>query len=285
MLIIKSIKQLDNQIVNAKLAGKLVGFAPTMGALHQGHLSLIRLSKKQNDLTVCSIFVNPTQFNDKKDFEKYPNTIARDIELLIKEKCDILFLPDVKEMYPKGTGNSGKVDFGFLAETLEGDFRPGHFDGMAQIVEKLLDAVKPHNLYMGQKDYQQAMIVSKLINERKFKINLVVCPVKREKSGLAMSSRNVRLSETDLTTAAELYKGLKKIRTAIIRGQVQNTTDAEDLASFIFCNPKEIKVEYCSWRKPKTLKKIKSYSENEQSIILIAAWVGGVRLIDNLLVD
>lgn len=285
MLIIKTIKQLDNQIVNAKLAGKLVGFAPTMGALHQGHLSLIRLSKKQNDLTVCSIFVNPTQFNDKKDFEKYPNTIARDIELLIKEKCDILFLPDVKEMYPKGTGNSGKVDFGFLAETLEGEFRPGHFDGMAQIVEKLLDAVKPHNLYMGQKDYQQAMIVSKLISERKFKINLVVCPVKREKSGLAMSSRNARLSETDLTIAAELYKGLKKIRMAVKKGQVQNTTDAEDLASSIFCNHKEIKVEYCSWRKPKTLKKIKSYSENEQSVILIAAWVGGVRLIDNLLLN
>lgn len=285
MLIIKTIKKLDNQLIKAKLEGKKVGFAPTMGALHQGHLSLIRLSKKHNDLTVCSIFVNPTQFNDKNDFDKYPNTIERDMELLIKEKCDILFLPDVKEMYPKGTGNAGKIDFGFLAETLEGEFRPGHFDGMAQIVEKLLDAVKPHNLYMGQKDYQQAMVVSELIKKRRMPINLVVCPVKREKGGLAMSSRNVRLNADDLETANDLIKTLRKIKSAITKGKIKNTIEAESQAVSILGKHKAIKLEYCSWRKAASLKKLKSYVQDEKTVILIAAWVGGVRLIDNILVD
>ena len=158
MQIIKTIEDINNQIVGLKKLGKKVGFVPTMGALHAGHISLIQASNRENDLTVCSIFVNPTQFNDPKDFDKYPVTIERDMQQLIAARCDILFLPSVAEMYPKGLKNKESLDFGYVATTLEGEFRPGHFDGMAQIVEKLLLAVAPDRLYMGQKDYQQSMI-------------------------------------------------------------------------------------------------------------------------------
>ena len=205
------------------MEGKKLGFVPTMGALHVGHISLIRQSNRENDVTICSIFVNPTQFNDPKDFEKYPITLESDMQMLIDAHCDILFLPSVAEMYPKGMKNSDPLDFGFMAETLEGEFRPGHFDGMAQIVEKLLLAVSPHHLYMGQKDYQQAMICTQLIKKKKLKIKLVVCPIKREKDGLAMSSRNVRLDKKSRAKAVEISKTLKWMKSQESRAKRQES--------------------------------------------------------------
>ena len=293
MLILKTIKDINNQVVELKEMGKKVGFVPTMGALHEGHISLIRLSNRENDLTVCSIFVNPTQFNDPKDFEKYPITLESDMQKLIAAKCDILFLPTVAEMYPKGLKNSEPIDFGYIAGTLEGEFRPGHFDGMAQIVEKLLRAVAPHRLYMGQKDYQQAMICTRLIKKRNLKIKIVVCPIKREKDGLAMSSRNVRLDARSRKVAVEISKVLKSMKGRAARGEGRtpkppkggfNTVTAieqkafERLAAF-----PEFKVEYVAIRDAKTLKPITKISATTHAVALIAARIGGVRLIDNML--
>ena len=295
MQIIKTIKEINNQIVGLKKEGKKIGFVPTMGALHAGHISLIQASNRENDLTVCSIFVNPTQFNDPKDFEKYPVTLESDMQQLIAAKCDILFLPSVAEMYPKGMKNNAPLDFGFMAETLEGEFRPGHFDGMAQIVEKLLLAVAPHHLYMGQKDYQQAMICTELIKKQKLKIKLVTCPIKREKDGLAMSSRNVRLDAHSRKVAVEISKTLKLIKHKVARYKSQVASGAtipplskgvgglesdakERLAAF-----PEFQVEYVAIRDAKTLKPIRKISPTTHAVALIAARIGGVRLIDNML--
>ena len=286
MQIIKTIKDINSQSIALKKEGKKIGFVPTMGALHAGHISLIRESNRQNDLTVCSIFVNPTQFNDPRDFEKYPVTLESDMQKLIAAKCDILFLPSVHEMYPQGMKNNSPIDFGYMAGTLEGEFRPGHFDGMAQIVEKLLLAVAPHHLYMGQKDYQQAMICKELIKKQKLKIKLVTCPIKREKDGLAMSSRNVRLDRASRRKAVEIVKTLRSIKRAMGRGAkdggrlVKNIERkaVERLAAF-----PEFQVEYVAIRDARTLKPIKKISATTHAVALIAARIGGVRLIDNML--
>lgn len=283
MQIIKTIKDINNQIVEWKEKGKKVGFVPTMGALHAGHISLIRQSNRENDLTVCSIFVNPTQFNDPKDFEKYPVTLESDMQQLIGAKCDILFLPSVGEMYPKGLKNKEPLDFGFMAETLEGAFRPGHFDGMAQIVEKLLLAVAPDRLYMGQKDYQQAMICTELIKKRKLKIKLVTCPIKREKDGLAMSSRNVRLDKHSREVAVEISKVLKSMKGHVARGEGRLVSEIEKFGFDKLSSFPEFKVEYVAIRDAKTLKPIRKIAASTHAVALIAAQIGGVRLIDNML--
>ncbi|MCW3125919.1 MAG: pantoate--beta-alanine ligase [Bacteroidetes bacterium] len=299
MQIIKTIKEINNQVVVLKKEGKNIGFAPTMGALHAGHITLIRQSRKENDVTVCSIFVNPTQFNDPKDFDKYPITLEKDMQQLVAAKCDILFLPSVAEMYPKGYGNKEKLDFGFLNNTLEGEFRPGHFDGMAQIVEKLLLAVEPTRLYMGQKDYQQAMICTELIKKRKMKTKLVLCPIKREKDGLAMSSRNVRLDKRSRAKAVEIVKVLRGVKrvvgqqttdhgpraTASRRSTVdgQRIADIEQKAFKKLSSFPEFKVEYVAIRNAKTLRSVKVIDGKTPLVALVAAWIGGVRLIDNML--
>jgi len=288
MQIIKTIKDISNQIVILRKEGKKVGFVPTMGALHEGHISLIRQSNLENDLTVCSIFVNPTQFNDPKDFEKYPVTLESDIKKLTAAGCDILFLPGVAEMYPTGMKNMGPIDFGYMAGTLEGEFRPGHFDGMAQIVEKLLLAVMPHHLYMGQKDYQQAMICASLIRKRKLKIKLHVCPIKREKDGLAMSSRNVRLDKKSRAKAVEIVKTLRMIK-RMVNGQ-QSTVNGQRSTKLIeqkafdrLSSYPEFKVEYVAIRDARTLKPLQKITATTKAVALIAAQIGGVRLIDNML--
>ena len=303
MQIIKTIKDIHNQVLDLKKEGKKLGFVPTMGALHAGHISLIRQSNRENDVTVCSIFVNPTQFNDSKDFEKYPITLESDMQMLIDAKCDILFLPSVAEMYPTGMKNKEPLDFGYMAGMLEGEFRPGHFDGMAQIVEKLLLAVSPHHLYMGQKDYQQAMICTELIKKKKLKIKLVVCPIKREKDGLAMSSRNVRLDKKSRAKAVEIVKTLRWIKrqykAQVASGESQNTTpkspkgdlntkaitptNIEKVAFGRLATHQEFKVEYVAIRNAKTLKPIGKISASTEAVALIAAQIGGVRLIDNML--
>lgn len=282
MLIIKKGKDIENQLKSYVKQGKTVGFVPTMGALHKGHISLLERSKKQCKLTVCSIFVNPTQFNDKSDFDKYPNTIDRDIEILIDAGCDILFLPTVKEMYPDGFENKAKIDFGFIAETLEGEHRPGHFNGMAQIVEKLLKVVKPDKLFMGQKDYQQQLIVRQLIKKRRFKIELVTCATTREKDGLAMSSRNVRLDKEARKLAVEISRTLKKVKSEI-RSQKSEIADVQETGFKQLSAFKGIEIEYFEIRNAETLHPAKRKSE--KMVALVAAKIGGVRLIDNLLLN
>jgi pantoate--beta-alanine ligase len=205
-----------------------MGFVPTMGALHQGHISLIEASKTENNVTVCSIFVNPTQFNDPKDFEKYPVTIETDIEKLEAAGCDVLFLPAVSEIYPQGTRPSKQYELGFLETVLDGKFRPGHFQGVCQVVERLLQIVKPTQLFLGQKDYQQCMVISKLIDlmgwGNKLKIN--ICPTLREADGLAMSSRNMRLTNDERIKAVAIYQCLNHLKENIKPGNLQYLKEA-----------------------------------------------------------
>ena len=279
MLILKQIKDLENHIKRAKKQGLNVGFVPTMGALHQGHISLIEICRKRCKLTICSIFVNPTQFNDKSDFDNYPVTIDNDIKMLSDAGCDVLFLPSVKEIYPNGLVQKKPFNFGFIANILEGAFRPGHFNGMAQVVERLLKIVKPDILFMGQKDYQQQLIVGQLIKKMKIKTRLVMVPTIREMSGLAMSSRNTRLDAPSLKLAIQISKTLKSAKaqiqnpkTELLAVQQKGLKRLSGLAG--------IEPEYFEIRNAKTLEEPKR--KNEKLIALTAVKIGGVRLIDNM---
>ncbi len=280
MIVFKRIQDIDKQIVALKKRGLSVGFIPTMGALHLGHISLVKRAQKNCDVTVCSIFVNPTQFNDKADFEKYPITIDRDIELLSDVGCNVLFLPSAEEIYPEGFANKNNVDFGFLAQTLEGEHRPGHFDGMAQVVERLLRIVKPHELFMGQKDFQQQLIVAELIRRRKLKVRLVTCETVREKDGLAMSSRNVRLDKSARTLSVQISKTLQEVKRKL-RLEKADIAAIQQWAFENLTRDKNVEVEYFEIRDSKTLQPVLKKQRN--MVGLVAARIGGVRLIDNML--
>lgn len=282
MLIFKRVKDLQKHLQAADYKDKTIGFAPTMGALHQGHLSLIKRSEKECKVTICSVFVNPTQFNDKNDFDKYPNTIATDIEMLNDAGCDVLFLPSVKEMYPNGFTDKTKANFGFIAETLEGEHRPGHFGGMAQVVERLLKIVRPDKLYMGQKDFQQQLIVQQLIKKRKLKTNLVTVETMREKDGLAMSSRNVRLDEQARKLAVEISKTLKEVKSKL-KNKSSKIEQLAEGGNSRLKNFKAIHLEYFEIRNAETLKPVTT--KKEKMVALVAAKIGGVRLIDNMLLN
>ncbi|HLP52920.1 MAG TPA: pantoate--beta-alanine ligase [Chitinophagales bacterium] len=279
MLIFKKIQDLQKYLQSADNKPLTQGFVPTMGALHAGHLSLISKSKTSCRLTVCSIFVNPTQFNDKTDFDKYPNTIDSDIVMLSQAGCDVLFLPSVKEMYPQGLIDATPVDFGYMAQTLEGEHRPGHFGGMAQVVERLLRIVKPDKLYMGQKDYQQQLIVSQLIKKRRLNTQLVMSPTEREKDGLAMSSRNVRLDTKARALSVELSKTLKTAKREIRNTKYEVNTIIQRGSAHLQNIP-GIDLEYFEIRNAETLKPVTN--KKEKMVALVAAKIGGVRLIDNM---
>jgi pantoate--beta-alanine ligase len=279
MLLLKHTKDIDNQYKKWQKQRLKIGFVPTMGALHSGHISLIKASKKQADITVCSIFVNPTQFNDPTDFAKYPSTLSSDIELLEAAGCDVLFLPSVAEIYPNGTVIKREINFGFMADTLEGEHRPGHFQGMAQVVERLLRIVKPDLLFMGLKDYQQQMIVGELITKKKLATKLIACPTERERDGLAKSSRNIRLDEKSRKIAIKLSKALKQAKQKV-KLKTKSIADVQALISAQLSAHQDISLEYFTIRNAKTLAIPKS--KREKLVALVAAKIGGVRLIDNM---
>src|SRR3954466_14966408 len=222
MITFKKAKDLQHQLDQCRLENGGIGFVPTMGALHDGHLSLIKTSLRENQFTVCSIFVNPAQFNDPKDFEKYPKTIAKDIRFLEDAQTDILFLPSVDEIYPRGFKHLETYPLGYLETILEGRYRPGHFQGVCQVMSRLIKIVMPNLLYMGQKDYQQCMVIRKLIEIMKLEKNISfhVCPTVREADGLAMSSRNLRLSEDERKKAILISQALNYARNAIRQGDL-----------------------------------------------------------------
>lgn len=265
-----------------ELNKKKVGFVPTMGALHEGHLSLIRTSKSKSDITVCSIFVNPTQFNDKKDFEEYPIQIDKDLEMLLEAKCDVVFIPNVEEIYPNGTLDKTSVDLGFIGKTLDGEHRPGHFDGVLQVVKRLLDIVQPDFLFLGQKDYQQCMVLNKLVEHYELPVIVDICATLREEDGLAMSSRNARLNSDERIAAVKLSKALFYIKDNIESESIQQLIDNQIQR----LNEDElIKVEYLTIVNGKTLEPVDIYQENTPLTALIAAKVGQVRLIDNVILQ
>ncbi len=212
MVILKTVSDTQQYLNKQRVKGNRIGFIPTMGALHQGHISLIQKSRIKNNFTVCSIFVNPTQFNDKKDFEKYPITIEQDILMLEKSGCDVLFLPSSKEIYPTDLDRKKEYDLGFIETVFEGAHRPGHFNGVCMVVERLLKIIQPHQLFLGQKDYQQCIVIKKLVEILNFNIDVEICSTEREANGLAMSSRNRRLTETQQEQASSIFQSFKYIK-------------------------------------------------------------------------
>ena len=278
MIILKSAKEVARFISEKHKNGAIIGFAPTMGALHQGHLSLLEKSKQQADITVSSIFVNPTQFNNASDFEKYPVTLETDIDMLEAGGCDLLFLPSVTEIYPDGTATLRKYDLGFLESVLEGKYRPGHFQGVCQVVDRLLNIVQPNLLFLGQKDYQQCMVIRKMIEGIKSKTQIIVCPTLREASGLAMSSRNLRLNENEKEKASKIYETLSFIKQEIRPGYLEDLKERarQYLATEGF------KVDYVEIADSTTLEPQTIWDGNIHLVALAAAFLNEVRLIDNI---
>ncbi len=282
MILFKEAKMLKKYLIHQSETGSSIGFVPTMGALHQGHISLIKQSKNKCNITVCSIFVNPTQFNDTKDFEKYPVTIENDILLLEQSGCDILFLPSVTEMYPEGTNNQATYDFGEIERLLEGKYRPGHFQGVGLIVHKLLDIVSPDLLLIGQKDYQQCMIIKKLVELIESKTSVIIGETLREDSGLAMSSRNLRLDIDQKEKAAGIYKMLKFLQDNYNLATVIELE--EEVKSYLLQHGFD-KVDYIFIANAATLEPITEQTKPIKSVALIAAFIGEIRLIDNILLN
>jgi pantoate--beta-alanine ligase len=283
MIIFREIEALQRHLSRERQKGKSIGFVPTMGALHKGHLSLITRSKSESDVTVCSIFVNPTQFNDPTDFEKYPITTTQDVQLLIKAETDILFLPSVEEMYPKGTQTTQQYNLGYLETILEGSYRPGHFQGVCQVVHRLLDIVQPHKLFLGQKDYQQCMVLKKLVQIISSPTEIIISETVREESGLAMSSRNMRLSDDQKDNATAIYKVLTSFKTQLNNNTVGELTSA---AETILLNSGFNKVDYVAIADADTLEVLLADeipSTEKPLVALVAAFMGEVRLIDNTL--
>ncbi|MBA3828947.1 MAG: pantoate--beta-alanine ligase [Taibaiella sp.] len=283
MVIFKKISELQSYLNSYTSTGKTVGFIPTMGALHAGHLSLIKEAKASTDVVVCSIFVNPTQFNNKADYEKYPVSEGADIELLVDGGCDILFLPSVKEIYPDGLIQFASFDFGYLDTLLEGKYRPGHFKGVAQVVNRLLEIVSPDKLFMGQKDYQQCLIVKKLLQltGKDNKIELVICPTLREQDGLAMSSRNRRLSESQRSLAAVIYQCLVSIEAK--QNSMPFAVVQKECMDIL--NGKGFVTEYVAIANSEDLSLMSDYTDSRKTVALIATKIGDIRLIDNMLLS
>ncbi len=277
MQIIKQIQKLDSTLLHARSQGASIGFVPTMGALHEGHLSLINNSLSSNDITVASIYVNPTQFNDKNDLKKYPRNFTADFELLNSAKCDIVFTPSDKEMYPET--DQRHFDFGLMGELMEGKMRLGHFNGVAQIVTKLFDAVKPQRAYFGQKDFQQLAIIRKLIHDYNYKIEIIACPIIREKDGLAMSSRNTLLKDAARTEASKIYETLLKIKKNI--GSLK-VTELEKLAEDRINQSTHLHLDYCRIVNTRTLAPVTKITFSEPLTACIAVFVSKIRLIDNI---
>ena len=271
--------EITNHLLKLKEQGDSVGFVPTMGALHQGHITLIHNSKQNNAITVCSIFVNPTQFNVKKDFENYPGNLEKDIDLLEKSGCDILFLPPVSEIYPEGTGTTSLYNLGYLETVLEGKYRPGHFQGVCRVVHRLLSIIPCNQLYLGQKDYQQCMVIKKLVELKNIKTKITICPTVRETDGLAMSSRNLRLTNDDRESAIKIFGALSFLKSNIKPGGLKELKNKaiHDLTIAGF------KVDYAEIANAENLELIEQWNGKTKLVALIAAFKGDVRLIDNIL--
>ncbi len=277
MQVYKSKKIINSQIETLKKQGRQVGFVPTMGALHTGHLSLLAKAKKQNDIAVVSIFVNPLQFNNKNDLKKYPRNIETDIKLLEEAGCDIVFIPSEEEMYPeevKETFNLGELD-----KVMEGQFRPGHFQGVAIVVKRLFDIVPAQNAYFGRKDFQQLTIIKHLVETQKIPVNIVACDTIRDNDGLAKSSRNRLLTSQTRTLCAIIPETLFKCK------GLKDSKTPEEIYKFVenvFQDHPVLKLEYFEIVEDNTLKKILEWKKSVSYTACIAVWADGVRLIDNI---
>jgi len=281
MILFKRSEDLRHWLAGQKSAGRKVGFVPTMGALHEGHMHLIDACRSRADLSLCSIFVNPAQFNDLKDFEKYPVSLEKDIEMLVRKGTDVLFVPSVSEIYPEGSSGLESYDLGPLESLLEGRFRPGHFQGVCQVMSRLLKLIIPDYLFMGQKDYQQCLVVKRLIRLLGIPVEFCTVATVRESDGLAQSSRNRRLTAEQRTEAVAISRALVEIREKISPGDaslvLERAKQRLDAAHF--------KTDYISIASATDLQPIQNWNGKDKAVALIAAYLGDVRLIDNMLLN
>src|SRR5687768_7837073 len=278
MEIFKQIAPLKAFLRDLKRAGKSVGLVPTMGALHAGHVSLFRSASAENHVTVGSIYVNPIQFNNQNDLLKYPRTLEKDTELLQTVGCDVLFVPDNQEMYPERTTVS--IDFGGLDKIMEGKFRPGHFSGVALVVSKLFNIVQPDQAYFGQKDWQQFAIIRKLTEELNFNINLHSVATLREEDGLALSSRNLRLTPDERRKANIFYRALLEAKDALNDGASLTQVKIR-MREMVEKHP-GVTLEYFELADSKNLNLLENVEQSRQPIMCIAGYIGEIRLIDNM---
>ncbi|HTL81898.1 MAG TPA: pantoate--beta-alanine ligase [Bacteroidia bacterium] len=280
MQTITSRKAVSELLEKARNEGKKAGFVPTMGALHEGHAALVRKARGENDLVIVSVFVNPTQFNDKSDLANYPRTLLQDQVLLGRSGCDLLFFPSVEEMYPEGLeAEKFPLDLEGLDSVMEGKFRPGHFEGVVRVVKKLFEIVGECNAYFGQKDFQQLAIIRKMVEVLKLPVNIIGCPTVREKDGLAMSSRNTRLTETERKAAPEIYAALTEAKRMWGRSSVEEIK--KEVESKISLQPL-FKLDYFEIADERTLAP-RSGNSGGNAVACIAVFLGKVRLIDNIL--
>lgn len=277
MQVTKTQNTLISNLLGFKQRGLSIGFVPTMGALHEGHLSLVRSAKKQNDIVVVSIFVNPTQFNNQEDLINYPRNETKDIDMLQQEQCDIVFIPAVEEMYAKP--DTRIFDFGTLDKIMEGEFRPGHFNGVAQIVTKLFDIVNPDKAYFGKKDFQQLAIIKYVVKALNYTVEIVAADTVRERDGLAMSSRNGRLSEEQRKYAPDIYKTLQA---AVSMKNSHSIQSVEKWVTDTVNKIPTMKVQYFSIVDADTLQPILNWTDTNSIIGCIAVFCKTVRLIDNI---
>ena len=280
MFIYKRVEQIRDWVESRKAEGLKVGFVPTMGALHYGHLSLVERSREETDVTIVSIFVNPKQFNDPEDLRKYPRPIEADLKMLYEGGVDMVFLPDVEDIYPAGDYQTIDFDPGPAAETMEGKFRPGHFIGMSEVVYRLLRITSPDSLFMGQKDFQQFSIIRKLIADFQMPIQLVMCPTVREENGLAMSSRNVRLSPEAREKAGVIFNILTSGKMLF-----EQKTPAKYVQDIALDALRKVNFdpEYFEVVNGYTLEPVEHMEDAEQIVACCAVKVEGVRLIDNMI--
>jgi len=277
MNVFKKISEATHYLENQKKAGKTIGFVPTMGALHDGHLELMRRAKSENDILTVSIFVNPIQFNNPDDLKKYPRDIEKDSKLLESVGCDILFVPDVNEMYPEEVNKT--YDFGLLENVMEGAFRSGHFNGVAVVVKKLFEIILPDRAYFGEKDFQQLAIIQKLVEIENLPVKIVPCPIVRESDGLAMSSRNERLTKAERNLAPFIYKMLKSVKE---KTSSMTVDEVKLMVENMFRDQPEFTLEYFEIAESINLQPVGSWRKTQGIVAFIAAFLGNVRLIDNI---
>ncbi|RLD96324.1 MAG: pantoate--beta-alanine ligase [Bacteroidetes bacterium] len=280
MIVYRTKTDLTGHLLSLQNEGKSIGLVPTMGALHQGHMSLVEKAAAENDVVVVTIFVNPTQFNDPSDLDLYPRTLDQDLELLRQLEADLVFVPAVKEMYPDE--ETQVFDLGGLDKVMEGKHRPGHFNGVAQIVSKLFLMIRPHRAYFGQKDFQQLVVIRRLVEILDMNLTIVSCPIIREKDGLAMSSRNTRLSKEERKLAPFIYE------TLVHASELLDALSPSQLKEWVILQFKKqgaLELEYFEIVEDKGLIPVNKWDEEVNKVACLAVLLGGVRLIDNLIFD
>lgn len=280
MFLIKTTKDLEIILNKQRSENRKIGFVATMGALHNGHVSLLERSKVENDTTICSIFVNPRQFNDKNDLLNYPRPIEKDILMLEEAGCDALFLPDPDEIYPENYLDA-PIDLGKLESVLEGAMRPGHFKGVAMVVKRLFECVQPNKAYFGQKDFQQTLVVKELVKQFDMPIEIVVNDILREDNGLAMSSRNIRLKNEQQQNAGFIYTALKNLNENVFK---MPFSQAIEIATNEILQHEGTQIEYLEIVDTENLEKMEVLDKNRKAVVLIVVNYFGVRLLDNLII-